>query len=89
MDGWMDGCVRNSAHITRYYSNTPLLDIIQLAGLRVGSAGSLLTVSVSQHTFHNHCKIDTVSQMLGQYRQSQQSSCYKFKFIKPRVLANL
>jgi hypothetical protein len=44
MDGWMDGWVRNSAHIIWYDSNTPLLDIIQLAGLHVGSAKSFLTV---------------------------------------------
>jgi len=30
-----------------------------------------------------------MSQRLGQYRQWQQSSCYKFKFIKPHVLAHL
>ena len=43
----MDGWVRNSAHITWYYSNTPLLNMNQLAGLHVGSAGFFLTVSLS------------------------------------------
>jgi hypothetical protein len=42
----MAGWVRNSANITWYYRNTPLLDIVQLAGLHVGSAESFLTVSL-------------------------------------------
>jgi hypothetical protein len=42
-----NGWVRNSAHITWYYSNTPFLNINQLAGLHVGSAGPFLIVSLS------------------------------------------